>query len=281
MTIPPNIAYDRLQGIVVPSIPSTHVRPAKKSEKRPAHPYVPGMTVAMRPIPGLTPKGVFEDGKAFVFQASPIEVLGEDGAYQWNDYNTVGAGQHSSAIGRQLNTISFDTIFLDWQPVWTVVRHTNWAPNPRKMVDELKAIKDSGRPFLLLASQADSAGYDVNYAATLRSVHWELRAGEVDAYYVTVGFTEFTSPDIQSYIAGSTSTKLPVSIPISQVEASNATLASLAKQYYGDPSKASVIQAANAMPNVPVNTPITAKVTSKTKITIPRLPSTGSAGKSH
>lgn len=250
-----------------------------KTEKRPHSVYGPrGMSVIMRPIKGVTAKGVFEDEKPFKFQTSPIETFAEDGTFQWNDYNTVGAGQHSTALGRSLQTIQFDTVFVDWQPHWTLIHDSNWHPNPRKMVDELKAIRDSGKAFLLLATQADQSGYDVNYPATLRTVHWELRAGEVDAYYVTVSFTEFVSPDIKKYIAASASSKLPASLPIAQVMASSATLASLAKQFYGDPTKANVIAAANGLPKLPHNDLITEARSGLKKILIPRLASKPTAG---
>jgi hypothetical protein len=246
---------------------------------RPVAPYGRhGVNVWLQPIPGLTPPGIFGGkspghplGAPFQFQCPPLDTLGEDGSANHNDYSTVSSGQHSSFVGRDLRTVQLQTLFVDWQPSWSLIHDANWRPNPRKAVDELCRIRDRGKPFHLLAHQPGlNDVYDINYAATLRSVHWEARAGEIDGYYVTLQFSEFTTPHINEFLAGSRHhPHLPASMTVAHLPANRNTLAKMAKFYYGDPSKARLIATKNGITNIGNNTVITPKNVATKKITVP------------
>jgi hypothetical protein len=244
--------------------------------QRPAAPYgVHGVVVTMKPIPGLTPKDLFKSELPFVFQVPPTDTFGDDDQRVHDDYMTVGDGEHSSpASGPSLRTLSFTTLFLDWQPTWSVLKKAGWTPDPKAMVAELRRISRSGRPFHLLAHRLeDSGSYDVNYAATLRDVHWEMQAGEDDALYITVNFTEFRMANIDQFLAGSVNhPALPVRLTVRTLPANRNTLAKLATFYYGDSSKWNVIAAKNGLTKVSQNTVLTAKVAQRATITVGLLP---------
>lgn len=233
-----------------------------------------GITVTLRPIPGISSTKAFPNGQPFQFQVPPIDVFGEDGDFPHNDQPTVGNGEVSSpGSGPDLRTVSYSTMFLDWQPEWSSVKKAGWTPDPQRFIRSLKTIKDEGRPFHLLANQAvlrDS--YDIDYAATLRSLHWELRSGEDDGYYVTVSFKEFRSQQIQVYLVGAAQHHdLPAAISIAGIATNVNTLSKLATKYYGDPSKFRIIASYNGlskMLNQP-NTVLTLSNVGRPKIIVP------------
>lgn len=238
-----------------------------------------GIYVLMRPVHGLTPAGIFRKNKPFAFQCPPMNEFGESGAYDHQDYGTISAGEHTVSIGRQLRTVQFDTLFLDWEPEWSLTHSQVEDPDQtgrypaQKAIKDLCKIRDRGKPFHLLAHQSNwQTTLEVDYAATLRQVDWKVVAGETDAYYVTVSFKEFSTPDIQEFLVGRKHhPHLPASIVVAHIPASRKTLAKLAKFYYGDPSKWSVIASRNALKHVGPNVTLTVKNVHRTRLTIPVL----------
>lgn len=258
----------------IEKIVSGVTRVARAKTLRPvAAPYgQQGLVVQMNPINGLTPKGVFQHEQPFVFQVPPQDGFGEDGSFPHEDYVTLGDGTHSTAgSGPALRTVTYSTLFLDWQPPWSVVQKEGWNPDPQEMVGELRKIKNSGRPFHLLVHQSGRPGkYDVDYVATLRSLHWELRSGEDDAVYVTVGFSEFRAPNIERFLVGAAHhAALPAKLAVKTLRDDRNTLAKMARLYYGDPSKWTLIAAANGLSNMQPNRVLTPKNTSRATITVP------------
>lgn len=230
-----------------------------------------GIYVIMSPIPGLTPPDVFPGNKSFAFQCPPMDSFPEDSAFNHSDYNTVTAGEHSQPVGRALRTVSFKTIFLDWEPEWSLVHDSDGAYPAQKAKQNLYAIMNRGAPLHLRAHQSNfQDAYEVDYAATIRSIHWEIVAGEVDCYYVTISFKEFSSPDIQEFLTETSGhAKLPVALTVNNLPTGRNTLAKLAKFYYGDPSAWKLIAAANGLTHVAQNVVLSNRIIGRTKITVP------------
>lgn len=242
---------------------------------RPGHASGQGLIVEMAPIPSVTPQGIFLNEQPLVFQCPPLDSFGEDGGMTFDDYRTVNDGTHSMpSSGPDLKTISFTTLFVDWQPDWSMLKQRGWSPDPQAFVNEMKRIRDAGKPFRLLAHQSNFRNkYEVDWPATLRSVRWEMRGGEEDAYYVTVSFSEYRQPGIQKFlVAPQHHPSLPAKLPVKKLPANRNTLAEMARFYYGDPSKWKQIAATNGIKNVSPNTKITTKnVHSRSTITVPVL----------
>lgn len=242
---------------------------------RPHTPYGErGLNVWLRPIPGVSDPRQFPHNKTFAFQVPPLDVFGLDGDAPHDDYMTIGDGEHSSpGSGPNLRTLSYNTLFVDYQANWSLLHHANWVPDPQEYIADLGRIRTLRKPFHLLVHQSNLRDkYDVDMAATLRSVHWEIRHGENDAYYVTVSFKEFRSPDIQEFLVGAAHhPHLPARIPVARIPANRNTLAKMARFYYGDPSKWRSIAAANGIRNVTSNTVLTAKNVHKTAVSVPVL----------
>lgn len=252
---------------------SASLLPRGKKERPHARYGRRGIYVVMAPVKGLTPPGVFPRNKPFAFQCPPMNEFGENGGHDFQDYAVLGKQQHSQEIGKQLRTVQFQTIFLDWEPEWALAHDDSGEYPAQQAVKDLCRIRDHGKPFHLLAHQSNFQDkYEVDYAATLRSVSWNITAGETDAYYVTVQFTEFSSPDIQQLLSGaSVNPRLPASVPVANLQPGLNTLAQMAKIYFGDPSKWRVIAAKNGLSRVSANTPLSSKNVHSSKITIPAL----------
>lgn len=245
-------------------------QPAAPASAPPPHRWGPkeGLFVKMEPLPNLTPDGIFPGNRAFHFQCPPLETFGEAGDFNFQDYDTVGGGQHSQRIGRQLKTVQFNTIFVDWDPHWALAGDGSGTYPAQKAVHHLCHIRDQGAPFHLTAFRAAEGDYEVDYPATLRHVDWTLQAGENDAYYVACQFSEWTTPDIEEYLTKQ-HPNLPKTLDVASLPADRNTLHKLARYYYGDPTKARVIAVYNKITNVPFSEVLTVKRVGKKKITVP------------
>lgn len=167
---------------------ATIIRDAKAQAKR------DGLRVVMRRIPGLTPPNLLR--KPFTFQAPPLEEIAREMAFTFSEIDALG-GTLDRPVSRALTTISFDTLFVDYQAPWVVAGDR--YDTPLSYLDELEQILDAGRPFRLVIHQARLWGRpDVDMAATLRSVRPSEKHGEPDARYVAVSFTEHRSSLLQS-----------------------------------------------------------------------------------
>lgn len=256
-------------GTVVPYPTGITGPPTRRGRPHP-NPAKLGLHVWMLPIAGLTkPANAFPNGQQFTFQADPLESFGEDGTSTYSDYDTP-SGQHTQFIGTQLRQVQMETLFMDGEPWWSLLRQGETL-DPQQAVQDLSYIREKGTIFHLLAQQPGwRARYDIDYPAQLRSFHWEVRAGETDAYYCTCSFVEFSSPELEEFIAQSSAhPKLPVSLPVAQLPANRDTLSKQAKFYYGDPHQYRRIAAANGITDLGANTRLTTRNVKRSKIVIP------------
>ena len=174
-----------------------------------------GLQVSLHRIAGVTKEGVLD--APFYFQVPPMESFSKEVNHSHSDYDTLRAGQFSRSGGPQLRTVTFQTMFIDYNPQWA-----NWpdrgdrgqvAPPARRqnygladfdqaerdeifnvvlITRTLELLVKTGTPFRLRAwSPSLWQRYDSNMPATLRSLRIEEKAGEIDARYVDVSFTEW------------------------------------------------------------------------------------------
>lgn len=241
-----------------------------------------GLLVGLSAIDGITPDGVFDDrllaafGGVFWLQCPPLDVLPVDYSWIWNDYATVDSGMHSNPQSRQLTTMTFSSLLVDTAESYKLGSYEIPGPNYAVAdpgggvlwaVQLLKKIGDSMRPFQLQWGQPNLWGkWDGMMAATLRSFHVEERAGEIDARYFTVGFTEYPDAKLLHYNpppaapgsaadhrgahTASNGQKMRASLDSSKLPANLNTLAALAKHYYGSSSQWRLIAKASGLTNV-------------------------------
>lgn len=216
-----------------------------------------GLRVVMRRAAETAP-GILV--RPFVFPLPPIESVDSTGTFSWTDSQTAFAGTFSRPVSKDLETYSFTTIFTDYD-FDAGDRH---SPNPYQVrtplqrVTELRAIRDSGTPFLLLAGNEQRWGQgvlDVAMLATLRSVTAEERMGEPESRYVSVDFVQWrkvVTIGVGRGMSGANKggATSPFSLPrkdaIKSLPRGRNTLAKLAAFYYGDASKWRAILLANA-----------------------------------
>lgn len=245
----------------------------------------PGTRITLRKHASLTKKGLLDH--AFQFPAPPLDEFTRNLVYNWNDYDTIGQGQFSRPSSMQLQTIQFTSIIVadedGYVYPWAFYNPQNtrgW--DTAEVVRELGSILRSATPFYLIAEEArfkantsgsaQGISYDfgttplIRMLATLRTVTSTDRAGEPDARYVTVGFTEFRSADAEQRSAGGAgagsgsgtnsagkggpgSSKLPTTIGLKAFKDGPkppaSDLAGLATFYYGSASQWTQIKGAN------------------------------------
>lgn len=236
-------------------------------------PATEGLRVIVRRIRGLTPRGLLT--VPFLFQCPPLENFDEQYSYNHNDYMTAFAGERSRPAGRQLATFQFETLVLDDIPSWAL--NQEYMPHPILVKRELMRIHDNGYPFQLLIHQMPLWGYyDVNVAATLRSLTVSQKHGESDARYFQMQFREFRDTRIVQRRKGArqvaTTTSNPLTFLVSALPDSQATLQLLAKRYLGSASEWPRIVASTAgasIHNVGPSEDLRNSIMAGEKITIP------------
>jgi hypothetical protein len=193
---------------------------------------------------GKTKRGVLKS--PYIFQVPPTDELAINNSFAWSNYETVGKGQFTRPQGRQLITVSFTTLVVDWDATWTLVkagaglmsdgRRDRWKPDPQKLTRELRSVLRSGTPFHLIISQPELwRRPELDIAAVMTSLRTSERAGEVDARYIDVSFTEYRGETVKRRRQGE---KLPTRHKIGDAPPKNPqSLRTLAKHYYNGKSQ--------------------------------------------
>lgn len=258
--------------------------PVVKAAKAPPEPRGRGLRVVMQRL-SITAPGLLE--RPFLFQVPPINQFAPQYGWDFQDVDTIGDGYRTRPGSKQLATISFDSLFVEDTEYNFVV---NKAPaNPIALIDELKAIGDARTPFQLLVGQPDLWGvyYDVNMAATMRSLAPSEQPGEIDARYFTVSFTEFqglSQEQLQAGLIGDlnrSGNQTIASLSISDLTPSLSTLRDLSRKYYGTTTLWTVIAKASGL-SAPGSVDLRsyyATMSPKPKIVVPSVAIAKAAGK--
>lgn len=179
-----------------------------------------GLVIVLAADPDLTERGLTTRGEALnkplVFQCPPLETFSTNFGFSHSDYDTVYGGQISRKGGRQLRTITFDTLLVDWGSyiVSEIPAHGGGhASAMHHMSRRLIDICESGSPFEFDAFHAAglvddlevdvSSMREISFTATLRSLRVEERHGEGDTRYLNVSFTEYVDPVVRARKLGS------------------------------------------------------------------------------
>lgn len=238
----------------------------------------PGLHITLRRTP-FTKKGVLK--KPLHLPIAPLDDFGWDASYAWTDYDTINKGQFSRRSGRQLRSITLSTVAMDWSAPWAVIQQghaENWrrdtdaygiAAAPWKLAHRLDHLLMQGTPMLLIVKNPDLYKRpDVQMNVTLRTMNVRERAGEPDSRYFELDFVEYRAPKVQRKQFGDRH-DLPALIEVNANGVAHeitrggkklaekqrhqigtgqrpATLRSLAKHFYGSPTKWRDIKQANA-----------------------------------
>lgn len=261
-----------------------------------------GLRIVLRRINGVTDKDMLTE--PLYFQCPPLEDFTIEFGADHTDYATVREGQFSRRGGRMLRTWSVSTLAVDFLPSWVLPRTVQ---SMERIQQRLAHLCESGSPFLFVAhhdvpremasAPLVEVGPKIERHATLRRVRVTEKAGEPDARYFDLDFTEYRVPTVHRQHRGkrkptAQDTKFPVvvqfdkdgsatetkgGLPNIKHTKDDVTLAGLARLYYGDPSKWRVIVRANAeqhpdLKNLGQNEPIinARSVKPDTKLRIPK-----------
>jgi hypothetical protein len=270
--------------------------PAEPDALRPENDdrYGRGMIVALSRIPGLTGRNHLP--RPLYFQCPPLEEMPRAYEWNWNDYPTLGVGTHSAPAYRQLPTVTFNSLFVDDTDIYRAGAKLHAGPHFAvaglregdilKYIAILRDLGDSMTPFALQYGQPNLWGrWDYLHAVSLRSFQTAERAGEIDARYFTVSFTEYPDaprvrpapppaqpgarPGGRSVLATFNSSRLPYNLR---------TLALIAKRYYKAPARWRLIYQASHLSGVGPNTDLrkskrAGRHKPPKKIIVPRKPS--------
>ena len=220
-----------------------------------------GVRVSLFADPALTSPAVLR--RPFLFPISPVEQVDLPWSYTWNDYDTVSAGTFSRPVRQDPLVVQFTTLFTEFDlmdlpafGLWPYAGKPGVGvavrPTPLEQVEELLAIMKSAKPFKFVISQPELWDRpEVSMLATLRAVQSSQKAGETDARYVTVNFTEYrriayTARKRGQAKGGANSPhKLPVTLTIAKLPDARSTVYGLATFYYGSAHKWRSITQAN------------------------------------
>lgn len=207
------------------------VRPTWKGE---------GLRVELRAIPGVTTHPKFFP---FRFQCPPLETFRVDSAVSANDYSTIDRGIFTNMTGVELMTVSFDTLVTVAPAPW-VVHPKYWNPNLARR--RLRKIIQRRSPVRLVAWKPGNKRkrhpkpiIELNMMVTMRSMGSEERSGEPLDKYFNVDFTQWRDPVQRRRVQ---KRQWPIRHKLTKRD----TLATLAKKYFNDASRAGQMR-----PNVP------------------------------
>lgn len=237
-----------------------------------------GLRISLSRVRGWTAEGLLTH--ALFLQCPPLETFTIVNGFAHSDYDTLRQGQFSRPSGRQLRTVQFQTLIVDFRPPWAF-----WAPpvsdsftplvggvahplpqgvggqeekgaqlpNPLQVADELEEILNSGTPFQFRAANPAYWGAsrkDLTMMATLRSMSVEERAGEVDARYFDLSFTEYRRAEVSRKAQGFQGGGKIRNLPYKHTLQKGDTLTRLAKKYYGSTNRWRNIAKANGVRNL-------------------------------
>lgn len=222
-----------------------------------------GLRVRLSRIKGETPKGVL---------AAPLYLPAVIGQFGWteesshSEYTTIRDGQFSQpamgpATARQLRGLdNIETLTVDWDPPWLVEQ----GQDPDDVYRSLYAVLRCRRPVELLATPKLGPSRPLlRMNVTVRSITAQLRQGEPDSLYFTVGIREWRRSAGARKAAGD-------ALPTTHILKAGDTLHSLAMHYYHSATYATDIADANGIRDWGKSTPLVQhkrfKIGSKIKI---------------
>lgn len=194
-----------------------------------------GMHCRFSRIHGETPRGVLHTPLWLPALLGPLSDT-QDYSQGFTDYTTVSAGQFTTPPAgdrnaRFLRTVeNLGSLVLWWDAPW-LIEH---GQNHNSVERALYRIQESKRPveMLLTLSLKHKAIPHLRMDVTLRTITRELREGEPDTHYLTLGISEWRDPSVERRGRGE-GRKAGVRLPTTKRLLNTDTMASLSMEFYG------------------------------------------------
>lgn len=209
-----------------------------------------GLHARLRAIHNLTPRQVLRS--PLLLPVMIGEELSVEEEYLWEDFGTVGDGEHSSPApgksARPQQKFTGETLSLTWDARWLA----NPGVNPEKLRRELLRIGRERALFDLLilnkpgADFAEFSGY-----ANIRRITRGLKRGESDTRYYTIDFAEYRPMTV-----GRKKHRFGPRLPSTHALTKTDTLRSLARELLGNEEKWRMIARANGITKWGGNDPL-------------------------
>lgn len=158
--------------------------------------YQGGYIVRFSREPGLTKKGVLN--YPFYFQVGPLEEVRFGLTADHAEYTVLARKQLSRPSAKQLMTVQFRAIFLDYVPAWASFSHENFPDSGASdFVTRLRGqLRQMGPIHVCMGTPEYTGRWELDMPMTLRSIEATENAGEPDARYVDVQLTEFDEAEL-------------------------------------------------------------------------------------
>lgn len=201
-----------------------------------------GLHARLRAIHNLTPAHVLRSPLTL-----PV-VIGEEFTveeeFQWEDFPTVGGGEHSSPSpgkGRPQATFTGDTMSLTWNPRWLAKPNVS----PERLRRELLGLGRRRAIFDLLIVNKPSADFaEFSGYATIRRISRVIKSGEPDTRYYTIDFKEYRPLSVSRR-----KHRYGPKLPNTHALGKDDTLRSLARELLGNESHWRLIARVNGITN--------------------------------
>lgn len=198
---------------------------------------VPGMRVELRPIKGLTRRGLFHDDKWY-FQCPPMDPFTITYGHDSQEYETTFDGTFSTVASAKLDLLQFKTLMVEDNYHWLLIHDFD----VKEGRDLLKDLSKSGTPFNIHCFHFKGGGSEYSGPVTLTDyIHTE---SEPFAYYQDVTFKEYRDPTESTKIHEH-KRKGGRDWPQHHKLTAKDTLYSLAIKYYGKATAGRLIAEAN------------------------------------
>lgn len=209
----------------------------------------PGLHVRLRSVHDFTPAHLLR--QPLLLPVMIGEELAIDEEYPWEDFTTIGSGEHSSPApghARPQARFTGETMSLTWDARWLA----NPDVNPEKLRRELLRLGRQRAIFDLLVVNKPSADFaEFSGYAAIRRISRAIKRGEPDSRYYSIDFAEYRPMTV-----GQRKHKFGSKRPTTHVLDKNDTLRSLARQYLGHEGYWRLIATANGLTNWGSNDPI-------------------------
>lgn len=225
------------------------VRNRQKATKHEPLPRA-GLHARLGAVHGLTPRQVLRSPLTLPVVIGDEFTVEEE--YGWEDFTTVGAGEHSSPSpgehARPQAKMSGETMTLTWSPHWLAAPHQS----PEKVRRELLKIGRKHAIFDLLIINKPSADYaEFSGYATIRRMARTIKRGEADTRYYSFDISEYRPMD-----TGQKRHRFGPRLPTTHALDANDTLRSLARELLGKEQYWRLIAQVNGIDNWGGNDPI-------------------------
>jgi hypothetical protein len=220
-----------------------------------------GLRVQMSAVEGVT-KGRTRDllSPYFRFQCPPLDQFQHDHGHSFNRSTNYQGVEHIRRGGRKLVSVPIRTIVVEYA---SFVTEQRW--DLESMVDTFELISEEGWPFRLLATHKYGGKAEIDMTAVLESATIVEQAGEQDARYVDLQFTQSNDPGVtrRTNRRGGSARPFPFTVSIRKdgqwsVSSSKAhfkapksadlTLALIAEYAWGMPSAAAYLGSVQSPP---------------------------------